>query len=270
MNKAIFIDLDGTLLNDNYQISHFDLKALRKIGQANYKVYLITGKSIHHAIKFYNLLQLKTWLITSAGQVISKGDQVVWQKILDYTVVIKLLNEQKNKDIILDFIIQTKNTIYASNLNSSIIKLFYEQGVKIKQYRADDLIDNPVGLYLNLKINSRLNRWKLMQEFNDKWKKWFNFHPWEMMSNIFIVHVVPTEISKWSAIEIIKKWDDLQYIVAVGNGRNDIPILKNSDLSIAMKNATNEVKFFANQVTEFDNNNSGVGKTLLSLLNISL
>ncbi len=267
MNKAIFIDLDGTLLNDNYKISHFDLKALRKMQLAHYKIYLITGKSIHHALDFYNQLKLKTWLITSGGQVISQGQEVVWQKKFDYPKILSLIYDKELISIILDFIIQTNKKIYASNLNSQVIKLFYEKNIEIKQYDQNMIIENPVGLYLNLQVNDRINRLKIIKKFNDKWCAWFEFHPWEMMSDIFIVHVMPVNINKWSAIEKIKKWDNLDYIIAFGNGRNDIPLLKNANLSFAMKNSTNEVKFYANEITMFDNNNSGVGKACLKLLN---
>lgn len=270
MNKnktGIFIDLDGTLLNDQYQISEFDLKILKSLPK-KYHIYLITGKAIHHALKFYHQLNLKTFLITSAGQVISKANEIIWQKSLKPKNLWKLITNQEVKNIVKDFVIQTNQTIYVSNLGSPLIPLFYEKNVEVKLIDYKNMLDNPVGLYLNLKYNKTINRWKILNNLTKKWGRWFEFHPWEILEKIFIVHVVPAKINKWSAVVKVAKWDKINFIITFGNGRNDIPILKNADMSFAMKNATNEVKFYSQQVTEFDNNNSGVGKACEQFLKI--
>jgi len=43
-------------------------------------------------------------------------------------------------------------------------------------------------------------------------------------------------------------------------------MISNADLGIAMKNSLPSVRKFANKITEYDNNNSGVGKTVFKLL----
>lgn len=266
MNKAIFIDLDGTLLSDNHKISRTNINAIKKAQKANYHVYVVTGKSIQHSWKFYKQLNLKSWLITSAGQVISSGDKIKWQKNLHKQKIEQLLADEQLKKSLNDFIIQTNETIYTTNTNSPVIKLFYEKNVAIELFEKSKKINKIIGLYLNLQIFEIKKRWLIIQYLNKKWKKWFEFHPWEMIDQIFIVHVVPAKINKWSAIKKIVKWDSLDYIVTFGNGRNDIPMLKKANVSFAMKNASDEVKFFSKHVTNFDNNHSGVGKALEKFL----
>ncbi len=266
MNKAIFIDLDGTLLNDDHKISAINIKAIRKAQSKHFNIYLVTGKSINHSWKFYEQLHLKTWLITSAGQVISKGKKIIWQKNLLKKHIDKLLIDEQLSASLKDFIVQTNESIYTTNINSPVIRLFYEKNVKISDFGKSEKIEKIIGLYLNLNICDIKKRWIIIEKLNKKWKKWFEFHPWEMIKDVFIVHVVPARINKWSAIEKVIKWDQLDYIVAFGNGRNDIPMLKKANVSFAMKNASDEVQFFGKNVTLFDNNNSGVGEALMQFL----
>ena len=49
--------------------------------------------------------------------------------------------------------------------------------------------------------------------------------------------------------------------MCIGDGGNDIEMLKISGISIAMQNGMEDVKSLANYITE-DNNNSGVAKAI--------
>ena len=57
-------------------------------------------------------------------------------------------------------------------------------------------------------------------------------------------------------------------IIAIGDDSNDINMIKNAGLGIAMKNSIPKVLEAADIITEFDNNNSGVAKVLEEIFNI--
>jgi hydroxymethylpyrimidine pyrophosphatase-like HAD family hydrolase len=51
-------------------------------------------------------------------------------------------------------------------------------------------------------------------------------------------------------------------IIAIGDDSNDLEMIRYAGLGIAMKNALDFVKPMADLVTEYDNNQSGVGRVL--------
>ena len=56
-------------------------------------------------------------------------------------------------------------------------------------------------------------------------------------------------------------------MIAMGDGENDISMIKMAGLGIAMQNASDEVKKYADIVTD-SNDNCGVGKILNSTLSL--
>ena len=55
-------------------------------------------------------------------------------------------------------------------------------------------------------------------------------------------------------------------IIAFGDGLNDVVMIENVGFGVAMKNALDEVKNKANDITLDDNNNDGVVNYLKSIL----
>ena len=58
-------------------------------------------------------------------------------------------------------------------------------------------------------------------------------------------------------------------ILAIGDGAsNDTPMLQMAGIPVAMKNASNALKRMAKHITQFDNNNDGLGRFLDGFLDI--
>jgi len=75
---------------------------------------------------------------------------------------------------------------------------------------------------------------------------------------------------KWEGIKRYAKSKDIipDEIISIGDDNNDVELIKNSGLGIAMKNGTEEVKKSADKITNFDNNSDGVIKELRNYFNI--
>ncbi|MFZ5633598.1 MAG: HAD hydrolase family protein [Bacillota bacterium] len=57
-------------------------------------------------------------------------------------------------------------------------------------------------------------------------------------------------------------------IVAVGDDNNDIEMIKNAGLGVAMQNATGKVKSAARVITRYSNNDDGAARELASIFNL--
>lgn len=66
--------------------------------------------------------------------------------------------------------------------------------------------------------------------------------------------------------ELVKELGiDIKEVICIGDGGNDIEMLKRAGMAVAMKNGMDEVKAMADYITE-DNNNSGVAKAINKLI----
>lgn len=67
--RLIASDIDGTLLNPQFQISDDDLKALRKAHTSGIEIVLVTGRRHNFALPIAKQLGFDLWLISSNGAV---------------------------------------------------------------------------------------------------------------------------------------------------------------------------------------------------------
>jgi Cof subfamily protein (haloacid dehalogenase superfamily) len=67
--RLLATDIDGTLLNPQFQISDGDLNALRRAHAAGVEIVLVTGRRHTFALPIANQLGFDLWLISSNGAV---------------------------------------------------------------------------------------------------------------------------------------------------------------------------------------------------------
>ncbi len=67
--RLIAIDIDGTLLNPQFQISATDLAILRRAHSEGVEVILVTGRRHTFALPIARQLGFDLWLISSNGAI---------------------------------------------------------------------------------------------------------------------------------------------------------------------------------------------------------
>jgi Cof subfamily protein (haloacid dehalogenase superfamily) len=67
--RLLAVDIDGTLLNSQFQISPTDLNALRRAREEGVEVILVTGRRHAFALSIAQQLGFDSWLISSNGAV---------------------------------------------------------------------------------------------------------------------------------------------------------------------------------------------------------
>ena len=67
--RLLATDIDGTLLNPQFQISERDLQALRRAHAAGIEIVVVTGRRHTFALPIVNQLGFDLWLISSNGAV---------------------------------------------------------------------------------------------------------------------------------------------------------------------------------------------------------
>src|SRR6266481_2506938 len=67
--RMLAVDIDGTLLNSQFQISQVDIDALRRAHESGVEVLLVTGRRHTFALPMAQQLGFDLWLISSNGAV---------------------------------------------------------------------------------------------------------------------------------------------------------------------------------------------------------
>lgn len=91
MYKVVISDLDGTLLNNQHQVSPHTRKILKKLVAAGTKFVVATGRHHIDVKAIRNALGLDIYLVTSNGAVVTdKQDQIIYNRTLPVDIAQEL------------------------------------------------------------------------------------------------------------------------------------------------------------------------------------
>lgn len=246
--KAIILDLDGTLLDDNKKISDKTIEFLIQI-RRDIKIIPASARqfcTIKPYLEKLDLLNDDNYTIWFNGSlVVSNKEDELFSSYIDKNVVVEI------DDFILDNNIDWTYYLYDNRLlrkDISDIKEFVNKNniYKIVGISTPEVIDKirnnlPKCILDNLEItSSELNR----------------------------IEFVNKGMTKVKAIELLlNKIDiDKENVVAIGDGDNDIDMIKYVGCGIAMLNSPKIVKENADIVTKYSNNEDGVYYAIKEIL----
>ena len=276
--KAIFLDMDGTLLNSEKEVSDYSIKILKEIKQKGIEIILISGrcnKSIEHIVKnrINNKDEIIRYIISTDGTMIKdlKENKIIYQSSLNKKLVKELI--YKSYDFDTAFYVITENDMYKDNrMNKYQIETdkWYING---EFYNIEDNLKT-IDFNNFSKLNEKVNRILFFSMNLDELK--------EINENIlkndeiqtlfrkdykdFQLLLISNKYSKANGIIEMCKYLNipLKDTIAFGDSDNDIEMLKIAGEGIAMKNAKIDLK--TNKVTVFTNNEDGVAKYLEKML----
>lgn len=263
--KIVFIDIDGTIINSNYEITDRTKQAIAKLKEKGVESHICTGRPRWHANKYANEASMGRFLIsTTGGEVYDRAtNQVLYQKQMDTKSLLKLLEIARKYDIETSFqagydiytnkrsspdheyrILLSNNAEELFNTAKVTQVLFKDKDIeKIKQAKEEILAIKDVKIINQLKYLVYPNR------------------PYNPEKDIAYLDVATPETSKGNAVKFLCEYlnIDLKDCVCIGDSLNDISMLKVAGTAIAMENATDDVKAVADHITS-SNNNDGVAK----------
>lgn len=269
MIRAVFTDIDGTLKNSKREVTEHTKDVLRKCKEENLQVILVSGRSREYMTKFKEGLELSNYLISSNGADIydSKEDITISSNHIN-KVEVRILYE------------------YAKQ-NGYRIKFNYEDKMVVnKAFHPDDIFfikkDEDIVDIINKKeivqcvvMDSDFNK---MKEFRQYFHAHFRDLKIENESKRLIDENLPEmeqyycdiinrDVSKGQAVEKLarKLYGSTTEIATVGDGENDISMFKTTYNSVAMGNASQYVKGFANYQTK-SNDDEGLAYMLETIL----
>lgn len=261
MIKLIATDLDGTLLSSNKIISSKTKEVLKQAKDEGIYIVPCTGRPLASITPYLEELELfdDDYSITFNGGLVQhnqSGTTICSAKLSDEEVseIISFLNhEQMTYDLV------ANRTLYA-HCNQE--ETFYEHlncHLDIERFSSAPKME-----YNKIVVTSdeaTLNEWipKLTEQFAGR------FYIVRTMPQLFEIASLNARKDK-GVIHLCQHLNiPLSDVVAFGDEANDIELLQNVGLGIAMANATDEVKAVADAVTK-TNDEHGVALAIEALL----
>ncbi|SET08500.1 hypothetical protein SAMN05216389_105108 [Oceanobacillus limi] len=234
--KLIALDMDGTLLNRQEEVSNYTKQVIAQALEKGVHVVLSTGRSFKTCYPYAEDLSLSSYLVTcNGGEIWTMEKELLEQHLLDASAMEKMwyMGEELGLD---PWMISTEN-IYRGNCPAD----FKQQ--KWLKFGCDSHDKD--------KLDQLVKDLSYMEGL-------------ELTNSLPMnVEVNPKGVSKASALrKVCQKLNiTMDNVMAVGDSLNDIKMIQEAGVGVAMGNAQEAIKNVANHVTD-TNENDGVAKAI--------
>ena len=281
MIKLIASDLDGTMFEKGNVIPETNLKAINDINNSNINFTICTGKTYS---LFKNICQdigTGYGIFGNGNQIINlKTGEEIYRKLLKNEDVLFCINTAKklnlnvhlytNKEVITEKLLYMDLRNFELTKNDKNIDLEFKIVTDIQEYIEKE---NPE--ILKLVISAEKDLASLKNEFAknknlqvnlirkvDKYRDEIIGKEYEYLD------IMPAGINKEQALEVLENYlkIDKSEVLAIGDNLNDLEMIKDSGVGIAVANAYDEVKEVANYTTTTTAQNGGFAEAVYKFI----
>ncbi|GIO23852.1 Cof-type HAD-IIB family hydrolase [Oceanobacillus sp. J11TS1] len=234
--KLIALDMDGTLLNPELEVSKRNKEAIQEALNQGIQVVLSTGRAFSTCYPYAKELNLQTFLITANG-----GE--IW------TVEKELLRRQLLATDVVEKLYQITEEIGIRRWMISTEKVFQD----------DEFVNVKDHQWLKFGCAS-----EDLDKLNEVKRRLTQFDGLELTNSLPTnIEINPKGVSKANALDFLceRTGISMEEVMAVGDSLNDIKMIQQAGVGVAMGNAQDKIKEVANTVTA-SNLEDGVGKAI--------
>ena len=260
--KLVAIDIDGTLVNNNREITPEVFEAIQKAKAAGVKIVIATGRpllGVKNILESLNLLDAGDYVITYNGalvQATATGEAFI-DEPLTYDDYLDIEMESRRLKTPLHSI--TMSTIYTHNRNISkyTINEAYITGLPLKYRTAEEMAKHEIIKMMYIDEPEKLDETitKLPQRFKERYTI--------VKSTPFYLEILNKNASKGLAVQHLAEKLGISHeeTMAIGDEENDRSMLEAVGNPVVMANGNPELKKIAKYITK-SNEASGVAHAI--------
>lgn len=273
--RLLALDIDGTLLNSQFQISEANLSALKRARAAGIEVVLVTGRRHDFAMPIATELGLEDlWLISSNGAITrSLAGETFYRDLLPADLCRELCAAmiQFRGNTVLTFDKKVKGSIVLEHMNDleHSIRRWLEKNLEYIDFVIpieDSLVTDPVQAMFCGPIARMHEALAALQNchLNERITVLRTEYP---VRDLSIVDILNEGCSKGHALERWAAFRGLSrdQVMAVGDNYNDIEMLAFAGYPVIMGNASEDLRSRGWKVT-LTNDQDGVAAALEPVL----
>ena len=255
--KLIALDLDGTLLNNQKQISPRNLRALKAAEAAGVRVIFDTGRPLVSFTEFLKPLGLlgpgHYSILINGGLIVENDGKVLLKELLTYSELVQIDQMARKFDLPIDII--SEGNSYTVEYGRKALVHYINNRITFIPSQFEDV---PKTADFNKAIFSADSDYLdyVFGQFDENFRRSFEI----FRTRDILMEVMPKGVTKASGLAWLCKKLDIESteVLAMGDEANDVPMLKWAGLGIAPANASPEAKAAAAQVSELTNHEDAV------------
>lgn len=292
MYKLVAIDLDGTMLNQYGIITEKTKKAISKAQEKGVEVMIASGRAITSVKRFSKEINSNKYFISGNGAITYdiKNNKILYENILSKTKALKIIKICEENSIYYN--VYTKNGIIAKNLSYNTLYYYKDNLTKPDENRTHiNIVENVYDYFEQreekiLKImicdehktvfNSIVRKLKELSEIevlevSHMSRKIIKQGTDEIALEYFYTEVSAKDVDKWNALEEIIGLMNIskEEVVTIGDNANDLKMITNAGLGVAMGESAPYVKQSADIIAP-TNDEDGVAIILNKIFDLNL
>jgi len=275
--RLLGVDIDGTLLNPEFQISAADLSALRRAHAEGVEVVVVTGRRHTFALPIVQQLGFDLWVISSNGAITrSLAGETFHRDLLPVETCLRLCGNMREfrGNTVLTFDTDAKGAIVLEHMNELNVSIqrWLEKNLQYIDFVIpieDSLTRDPVQAMFCGPIGRMQEALKLLSASNLA-KDITVLRTEYPVRDLSIVDVLNQGCSKGHALERWANYRGIprEQVMAIGDNYNDIEMLAFAGVPFIMGNAAEELRRNGWAVT-LANDQSGVAAAIEQVLGSS-
>ena len=292
MYKLVAIDLDGTMLNQYGIITEKTKKAISKAQEKGVEVMIASGRAITSVKRFSKEINSNKYFISGNGAITYdiKNNKILYENILSKTKALKIIKICEENSIYYN--VYTENGIIAKNLSYNTLYYYKDNLTKPDENRTHiNIVENVYDYFEQreekiLKImicdehktvfNSIVRKLKELSEIevlevSHMSRKIIKQGKDEIALEYFYTEVSAKDVDKWNALEEIIGLMNIskEEVVTIGDNANDLKMITNAGLGVAMGESAPYVKQSADIIAP-TNDEDGVAIILNKIFDLNL
>lgn len=264
----IVLDLDGTLLTDEKQISDQTFQALQRARQEGHEVIIATGRPYRSSIEYYEALELHSPIVNFNGSLAHHPKDETWphyHKTIERATVEEIITFSTPFQV-QNVVAEVLDKVYLAEHDELLMPIFNYGESNIEYGDILSLLQTPTT---SLLIQSTDEHFEAMrQSITSTYANVVDHYVWG--APYHMIELVPAGVTKATGVEHVAKQYGIprERIIAFGDNANDVKMLQYAGTGVAMSNAIPEAQEAADLLTR-SNNEDGIAHYLESHFNWS-
>ena len=254
--RIVFIDIDGTLVNDKKEVSLATRSAIERIVNKGIYVVITSGRDLMHTIDKSKIANCFPIVISCGGGIIYNYDnkEMIFSDLFDFSKVNLVWNYCLNNKI--GLILKSNKAVYYNKYS------LVTSGLKYKLVdNVFDIDDDSISQFLIMsdsydKID---NVYKYVLDLGMFVTSLSSSYLDNTVSDYYSIDVNNSDVSKGTAVSYLLDYLNLkkEESMSFGDYINDLEMFSSCGINIALGNACSEVKEKSDFITK-SNNEDGV------------
>lgn len=247
--KLIALDVDGTIMNKSFRISHRVKKTISRAVKKGIRVLIATGRMYSATVPIGVELDLTTPLVVYQGSLIKefyKSDRTLLHHYLERDLALDIIKNAREKNVQINVYLDDK--LYVESDSSILQEYISRRNIPFYMLNGFENYENflPTKILVMDPDAEKING--LIAEFKEKYSNRLNV----TKSTDYFCEFINKNCSKADGIMFLaEQWGIRQSeIMAIGDHDNDREMLDLAAVGVAMGNSHENLKEIVDYVTE--------------------